>query len=61
MYSSIEEGGGFAGTMGETFQLMGSAMNFTYDAVPSIDGNYGNQVKKSRNREMTTFHSQLFI
>ena len=43
---SIEEGGGFAGTMGETFQLMGSAMNFTYDAVPSIDGNYGNQVKK---------------
>ena len=34
--------------MGEIFEAMGSRMNFTYTAVPSVDGNYGNQVKEFR-------------
>jgi hypothetical protein len=36
--------GRFSGTMGETFELMGSGMNFSYTALPSIDGNYGSLV-----------------
>jgi hypothetical protein len=36
--------------MGETFELMGSGMNFTYTALPSIDGNYGSLVRPKQRR-----------
>jgi hypothetical protein len=32
--------------MGETFELMGSGMNFSYTPLPSIDGNYGSLVSR---------------
>jgi hypothetical protein len=38
------EGSRFTGRVGETFELMASAMNFTYQKIPSVDGNYGTEV-----------------
>jgi hypothetical protein len=40
--------GRFSGTMGETFELMGSGMNFSYTALPSVDGNYGSLVSSDK-------------
>lgn len=37
--------GKFTGSIGEIFEVMGKNLNFSYEAVPSIDGFYGSKVR----------------
>ncbi|XP_023344678.1 glutamate receptor ionotropic, kainate 3 [Eurytemora carolleeae] len=43
--SYVQYNGQFSGTQGMLFELMKGMMNFTYSALPSVDGFYGSKVE----------------